>query len=158
SAGVSILTPIGNMRWNTIVEQSPEMPELTERQRVPWVNVVLPGWFKTFGTPLLEGRDFDTRDKHGSPHVLIVNQSFARRFFPGGGVVGRQVKSGLEGPKSESFEIVGVVADQVYSSLRSGFQPTVYAPYAQLEDKSSEMVLTVNAASLSPEGLTKSLG
>jgi predicted permease len=160
SASVSILTPVGNMRWNTNIEPSPDMPDLPdlpERQRVPWVNMVLPGWFRTFGTPLVEGRDFDSHDRHGSPRVMIVNQSFVGRFFPNGGALGKQVKSGLEGPKIESFEIVGVVADAVYSSLRSGFQPTVYVPFAQVEDKSSSMVLTLRAAAGAPEQLTHRL-
>ncbi len=56
NVGGSVLTPVGTTRWNTLVEQSADIADLPERQRISWVNLVLPGWFKTFETPLLEGR------------------------------------------------------------------------------------------------------
>ena len=47
-------------------------------------NLIAPGWFATFGTPLLAGRDLTERDRRGSARVAVVNETFARTFFPGG--------------------------------------------------------------------------
>ena len=112
------------------------------KQRAPWVNIVSPGWFRTFGMRILQGRDFDERDSATAAKVLVVNESFARRFFPDGSALGQEIKTGLEGPTVHNFRIVGVVSDSVYSSLRKGFEPIVFAPLAQLEDVSSSTVIT----------------
>ena len=158
SASLSALTPVGNSRWNTRLEREPDMPPMTEREAAPWVNTVSPGWFKTFGMRMLEGRDVDPNDVAGSPRVLVVNESFVRRFFPGKDVVGHRVRANLEGPNAEGFEIVGVVNDAVYRSARNGFEPTVYAPMAQIDGKASSVVLTVRAAAGQPEALTRVVG
>jgi predicted permease len=155
-ASVSVLVPIGTMSWNTLLEPSPDLPE-PPKQPFPWVNVVQPGWFTTFGTPVVEGRDFDARDRLGAPHVTLVNQAFARTFFPGASAVGKRVKSSIEGPRSQMLEIVGVVGDTVYRSLRGGFQPTMYVPMGQLESVYSSAVLSVRATTDQPDALTRGI-
>jgi predicted permease len=145
-AAVSVLTPVGSMRWNTRVEPTPATASLPEKQRVPWVNVVSPGWFQTFGMRIIAGRDIDAHDVAGSEPVLVVNESFARRFFGQESAVGQQIRTGLEGPQIYAYRIVGVVNDAVYSSVRSGFGPTLYAPLTQLEDVGPSPVITVRAA------------
>src|SRR6185436_10617809 len=137
AAAVSVLTPIGSMRWNTRVEATPATAALPEKKRVPWVNIVSPGWFRTFGMRIIAGRDFDAHDVAGGERVLVVNESFARRFFGQEPAVGQQVRTGLEGPKVYPYRIVGVVNDAVYSSARRGFEPTMYAPLAQLDEVNS---------------------
>jgi predicted permease len=156
-ASVSILTPIGSMRWNTIIEPSPDLLEPPKKVH-PWVNSVQPGFFKTFGTSLLQGRDFNAGDRIGSPRVAIVSESFVKTFFPGGGAVGKRIRSGVEGPKVEMIEIVGVASDTVYRSLRAGFEPTMYVPMAQQDEVSTGTILTVRAAAGAPEDLTRALG
>jgi predicted permease len=145
------------MRWNTRVEPTPDTAGLTDRQRVPWVNVISPGWFKTFGMRLLDGRDFDEHDTANAPRVLIVNEAFVHRFFPNGGAIGGQVRSGLEGPRIDTFRIVGVVNDAIYSSPRKDFEPTIYAPLAQLDDVMSSVVVTVRSAGGNPDALSRDL-
>ncbi len=88
---------------------------------------------------------------------MVVNESFARRFFPGREPVGREVRSGIEGPDIHVFQIVGVVNDAIYQSARKGFEPTVYVPLMQLDSPSSSAVLTVRSAGGRPEALTRSL-
>jgi predicted permease len=156
-AGVSLLVPIGTVSWNTEVQPGGDLPEPPKRP-TPWVNAVQPGWFKSFGTPLLEGRDFDARDRAGAARVLIVNQSFVRTFFGGASPVGKRIRVGLEGPKVDSHEIVGVVGDAVYRTLRGGFQPTLYMPLAQLSEVWPNNILTVRAVAGPPEALTRALG
>jgi putative ABC transport system permease protein len=157
SAAVSVLNPVGSTAWNTRVEQPAGQPALTDRQRTPWVNIVSPEWFDTFGVRLVAGRYFDSHDVAGAPRVTIVSESFARRLYPDGQAVGREVRAGLEGIDIRSFRIVGVVNDTVYRSARAGLQPVMYAPLAQLDDLMGNVVLTVRTASAPPDALTHDL-
>jgi predicted permease len=84
-------------------------------------NVVGPDFFATAGIPLLLGRDFSPRDRPGAPLVAIVNEAFAREYFPDQNPLGRRF--GDEGPNSAGkYEIVGVVKDSRSHGLR-------WAPY-----------------------------
>jgi predicted permease len=87
---------------------------------------VSPGYFATLATPLVEGRDFDVRDTDGvQPVPTIVNRAFARRYFGGEAVVGREFRRRSDDTR---HVIVGVAADAFYSDLRNGLQPIVYFP------------------------------
>jgi hypothetical protein len=69
------------------------------------------GYFKTLGVPIIKGRDFNERDSEKAPPVIIVNQSFAEKFFPGEDAVGKRIRPGISTSKLEPQmrEIVGVV-------------------------------------------------
>ena len=157
SAALSVLTPVGSMRWNTIVEATPATAGLSDRQRAPWVNIVSPGWFRTFGMRIIDGRDFNAHDTAGAPRVVIVSESFARRFFGNDKAVGQEIRSALEGPKVNAFRIAGVVNDAVYSTPRKGFEPTIYVPVAQLDEVLSSAVVSVRATRGSAETLSRDL-
>jgi predicted permease len=93
-------------------------------------NIVGPGFFATSGIPLLMGREFSARDRAGAPLVAIVNEAFAREFFPGQNPLGQRF--GDQGPKSAGkYEIIGVVKDARYSSLRFPPRPTIFHPLWQ---------------------------
>lgn len=104
---------------------------------VEW-RAVTPGYFSTLGIELLAGRSFSEADEEGGLPVVIVNEAFARRYFPDGSPLGQRVDIGryrgafidpsLEGPGAE---IVGVVADVREVSLRAEPRRTVYQPAAQ---------------------------
>jgi len=155
SAAVSVLNPVGTMAWNTRLEQSPDQPPLTDRQRIVWVNVVSPEWFGTLGMHLTAGRLFDQHDVSGAPRVTIISESLARRLYPNGQAVGRELRAGLEGPQINTIRIVGVVNDSVYRSQRAGLQATLYAPLAQIDDVLGTVVLTIRSAGARPESLTR---
>lgn len=155
SAAISVLNPVGTMAWNTRLEQMPQQAQLTDRQRIVWVNVVSPEWFETMGMHLTAGRFFDNHDVRGAPRVTIISQSLARRLYPDGPAVGRELRAGLEGPDVYNIRIVGVVNDSVYRSQRAGLQATLYTPLAQIDDILGTMVLTVRAANGHPEPLTR---
>jgi predicted permease len=93
-------------------------------------NEVTPGYFETMGMRLLAGRAFNWFDRNtGTPRKVIVNQTFARRFFPNSNPIGERF--GFAGPGSiaqASNEIVGVVSDAKYRSLREPIPPTAYSP------------------------------
>jgi predicted permease len=92
-----------------------------------------PEFFKTMQIQVLAGRDFDARDREGSPKVAIVNETFARRFADGANPVGRGlwIQAGPGSPDT-LYEIVGLVRDTKYRDLREEFRPIVY--YAQAQD------------------------
>jgi predicted permease len=91
-----------------------------------FMNSISPGYFKTMGISLLEGRDFDQRDMKDNSKVAIVNEQFARHFFGSKSAVGRHVGRG--GPNKFDTEIVGVVADALYEGPREGVRRQVFIP------------------------------
>jgi putative ABC transport system permease protein len=156
-AAVSAVTPISGSTWNNRIEL-PEGPALTERDRVTYINLVSERWFRTYGTPMIAGRDFTHADTAASPPVAIVNETFARRFSYGRNPVGTRIRQPGSGTRpSIDREIVGYVRDAVYRSLREPVPPTMYVPYAQQPDPPSSMSITVRAAGGPPALLTRPL-
>ncbi len=111
------------------VGDGPLLPE-DNRKRV-WRNATTPGWFETMGIALLSGRDFNDRDRVGSPPVAVVNEAFARRYLPGQQPIGQTLR--VDSDTGPRYEIVGVVADAVYTTPREGMLPQLYVPLAQRE-------------------------
>ncbi len=104
----------------------------------PNFNSIGENYFKTLGTQLLTGRDFDERDTPNSPKVAIVNQEFARRLGKGTNPVGLQIRREATPHQSELLlEIVGVVKNTKYRNLRQDFVPIVYLPLSQNADPAS---------------------
>ncbi len=94
-------------------------------------NIVVPGYFEAIQAALVEGRFFTESDNRQSRKVAIVNQSFARRYWPQGSALGRQIKEG--GPeRNEPYrEVVGVVADIKQSGMDRDPGPEVFFPVMQ---------------------------
>jgi predicted permease len=93
------------------------------------VNRVSPEFFKTLGTTLLEGRDFDEHDLPGAPLAAIVNREFARKFFAGADPLGKTFR--LQEAKKPSYKIVGLAENSKYVGLRETFRAIAYMPLAQ---------------------------
>jgi predicted permease len=91
-----------------------------------YYSAVSPGFFELMRIPLLEGRDFTERDDVDGVPVMIVNQSFARRFLGGPSPVGRRVRV-----RDEWTTVAGVVRDSKYHSLAEAPQPYFYLPFRQ---------------------------
>ncbi|MDQ3917083.1 MAG: ABC transporter permease, partial [Acidobacteriota bacterium] len=95
-------------------------------------NRVSPDYFKTMGVALLAGRDFGDEDAPGAPKVAVVNETFARRLTAGENPLGRRLRvEATPGSPEAVYEIVGLVKDSKYRSLREGFVPAVYLPASQ---------------------------
>jgi predicted permease len=92
-------------------------------------NVVAPGYFKVLGVPLLQGRDFTEQDDTAktSRPVMIVNQTFARRYFGGAYPIGRRVHGW-----GKWFSVIGVVKDSKYHTPNEAPQPFFYVPFKQV--------------------------
>ena len=92
-------------------------------------NLAGPRYFQTMQTPLQRGRDFDERDVKGAPGVVIVNETFARRYFPNQEALGKRLSvSGSHGP---FLEIVGIARDGKYWSLFEETRPFFSLPLLQ---------------------------
>lgn len=107
----------------------PERPTAPGERQSTAYRAMSDGAFATLGIQLKRGRDFTTRDTLTSPQVVVVNESFARRYFPGEEVLGKRVMIGY-GDKVER-EVVGVVADMRGRALDSPAEPELYAPLGQ---------------------------
>jgi putative ABC transport system permease protein len=110
-------------------------------------NSISPGFFKTMGTPMLAGRDFNEHDSPKSGKVAIVNQSFVNMYFGGRNPLGRtfQIEAG-PGEPAPAFEIVGIVKDTKYSDLREAFGPIGFFPAAQEDQPNAFLQVVVHAS------------
>jgi putative ABC transport system permease protein len=93
------------------------------------------GYFRALGTPLLQGRDFDSRDNHEAPKVAIVNEQFAKKIYGGADPIGRTFKIAVyQGDPQYEFQIVGLVRNTKYRDLREEYEAIAFYPEAQ-DDK-----------------------
>ncbi|HEV7377153.1 MAG TPA: ABC transporter permease [Pyrinomonadaceae bacterium] len=93
-------------------------------------RVISPGYFQAMSIPMRKGRAFEDQDKTNAPSVIIVNETFARRFFPGEDPIGKSIIPG-EGRVTIAREIVGVVGDVRHAGLDTETTPEYYVPYEQ---------------------------
>jgi predicted permease len=93
-----------------------------------FLNSVGPGYFATLGIPVVAGREFDARDRQGSPEVAIVSEAFARAYFPGQNALGQRIR---RSDRDAYAEIVGIVADSKYGSIGEAPTPIHYSAYTQ---------------------------
>jgi predicted permease len=93
---------------------------------------ITPGFLKTFGIPLLAGRDIDERDGFDKPYVVIVSKATAKKLFPGGeDPIGKRIFFGTDNNTGIPCEIVGIVADVRSTRLDRPNDVEFYRPYAQ---------------------------
>jgi predicted permease len=108
-----------------IAGRTPSNPQGDEIDQVR----ISPEFFKTLGIPLVAGREFTDRDDAAGPKVAILNEAAVRKFFHGDSPLGHRF--GLDLEKSNDYEIVGIVRDAKYNSLRDAAPPTVYFAHPQ---------------------------
>jgi putative ABC transport system permease protein len=128
SAGVVTHLPLagGNMNYALAVEgyASPDPGKSLSAD----YRAVSPGYFAAMGMRLVRGRTFSERDTAATPHVLIVNEAVARRYFGDQDALGRKLTLGFD---DWTGEIVGVIRDVRHTALDAGVLDEVYGPYAQ---------------------------
>src|SRR5690348_4501274 len=151
NAAISAALPLS---WKRITPLLPEgQPNLPLAQR-PFIDIeaVSPRWFDTMRAPLLAGRQFNAGDNARAPKVLIVNQTFAHRFWPGQNPVGKRV---VVGRWVEAAEVVGVSADVKNRGLAQDPQAQVYIPFAQLPWGNMNLLVRTAVAPLSMAGAVR---
>jgi putative ABC transport system permease protein len=124
SAADTTNVPVSGNTWNQLV-----IGDGADRKVKGVTNIarISPGFFKTLGTPILMGRDFDGHDTASAPSVAIVNQSFVKEFLPSGSPIGQRfrLQEGVGEPEPY-YEIVGVTKDAKYADLHDDFAPVMY--------------------------------
>jgi predicted permease len=121
--------PLAGMNCGTGFWLEGQTPGDPSRALTTDCSLVSRGYFAAMGIPIREGRSFDRSDRVDSPRVLIVNQSFARRYFPDGRALGRRIF--VHSSNQAWAEIVGVVGDIRHNGLTSEPAPTVFLLHAQ---------------------------
>ncbi len=126
-------TPVSGSGWDQPV--GPDGTRAADSGKTAYFNRAAPGYFRTMGTQLLAGRDFDDRDTLSSPQVAIVTEMFARKYFGGANPVGHTFhREAGAGHPEPLFQIVGMVANSKYYTLREDFLPIAFFPIAQNDD------------------------
>jgi putative ABC transport system permease protein len=111
------------------LEPAPGQPTATPQI---YTNAVGPGHFRTLQIGILDGRDFTYLDDDAAPRVAIVNETLARRFWPGKSAVGQRLRPYGPGANvRDVIEVVGVVRDSKYVTVGEAPRPFLYRPLAQ---------------------------
>jgi len=97
-------------------------------------------FFAAMGIPLVSGRGFGPQDTEKSQKVAVINETMAQRFFPNGSPLGKRF--GTKGPESaDQIEVIGVVKDAKYGTLKEEFRPMAFYPYTQVPDVLGNLVV-----------------
>ncbi|MEK6410812.1 MAG: ABC transporter permease [Acidobacteriota bacterium] len=123
---------------NFSIEGRP-VPTGAEAIEVP-LDSISPSYFRAMGIPLLRGREFDDRDVDGATPVVIINQTFANRFFEGEDPIGKRFVYGGPAPQNPWITIVGVVADMRRTGFDKAPRPETFLPEAQNPDNALTIV------------------
>ena len=117
----------GNRRTSSISVQG----SAQEPSDVVYVNLVGASFFETMEMPILAGRSLNPRDDERAPKVAVINQTMARKYFGEDNPIGKRFGFGGDPAEAGKIEVVGVVRDAKYTSLRGETPPTAYTPYLQ---------------------------
>ena len=155
AAGASNLIPLDGGATDRLIEiegyiprDTSDMPDAENRQTTP-------GWFDAMGIPLLRGRLMERSDDDKAPRVVVVNEGFAKRFFPNDDAVGKRIRLGKLTSEFPWATIVGVVGDVRGFALDEPPQPTMYWPVAQIRATPS-LAIVVRTQS-DPEALASAV-
>ncbi|CAN5390391.1 ABC transporter permease [soil metagenome] len=119
-------------------------------------QTISPDFFRALSIPLRQGRDFTARDTATQTLVIIVNETFARRFFPGENPIGKRIRLDNEAAENKPpREIVGIVGDTRHGGLGGTSYASYYFPY--LQRPARNMTLAVRSNTSDPAALTASV-
>jgi len=153
SAAQVLLTPVSGGGW----DENTWADGATGKHTDCYFNRVSPNYFKTMGTPMVSGRDFDDRDGRGTAKIAIVNEAFTRTIFGGGNPLGRSFRTqGPAGKPDPIYEVVGMVRNTKYYEVREDFMPIAFFPMAQEDDPGTETTFVLRGAA-SPGEMMRSV-
>jgi putative ABC transport system permease protein len=128
SAAISAALPLTFKRVTPVLpEGQPDVP-LAQRPFVD-IEAISPRWFETMRVPLRSGRPFEDSDNAKAPPVVVVNETFARQYWPGQPAVGKKVAIGR---RPEPALVIGVAADVKNQGFEKPSQAQLYLPFPQL--------------------------
>jgi predicted permease len=131
SSSLAVMPVLAGDEWDNSMAVEGYQPKPTETPD-PHMQFISPDYFKTLNIPILLGRDFRMTDGREAPRVCIVNEKFARRFFKNGLAIGKHLGMGGDPGTKLDIEIIGVVQDTKYESMREEVPLEVYRPYNQM--------------------------
>ena len=156
SASTIVPLPLSqsNMTTSYDIEERP-LPE--GQQASAPVRVIGNDYFKTMGVPLRQGRVFNENDRFDSTPVVIVNERFAEKVFPGQNAIGKRIKPGFSADDApeKMREIVGIAGNVKHRSLRNDDTPEMYMPQTQIPF--NIMTLVVRTSVSNPANLTAAI-
>ena len=128
-AALALYTPYIDNWGELIVPQGHGVPQMDDNSNSSW-DRVSPGYLETMGQPVLRGRSISEEDTASTGSVAVVNETFAKRFFPDQDPIGKHF--GLDMPEyNTAYEIVGIVRDAKYMNPSRPAHPMVFASLAQ---------------------------
>jgi len=137
AAGFVARLPLGLDNSSTEAAPIGQAQPRQEDMSSSFYESVSPGYFAAIGIPLVAGRDFAESDMEKSPGVAIVNETLARKFWPGQNAIGKRVNTGTSDP----VEVVGVAKDGKYASLGELPSLMVYFPSTQMYESAAALVV-----------------
>ncbi len=142
-AGSSTKIPLTGGSWTLAISVEGRTVK-DDWSRVAWVS---PGFFQALDVPVLAGRNFTRADTVTSPRVMLVNETFVKRYLKDRPAVGIRVRTAKEpGYPETDYQIVGVVRDVKYSDLREDIPPTSFVPDEQAPEPRPWMAIVVRAS------------
>ncbi len=145
--GVNLLPFSGNSRGSTFtIAGQPPIPE-GEHPGAGHLSATA-GYFETMKIVLRSGRTFDQRETKDSSRVVVVNESFARKFLPNVNPIGQQVMIDSDEPNPPPSEVIGVVGDAKHDALNLPADPEFYTPLAQEPERRAYFVIRTVSANL----------
>ena len=161
SVGLASMRILENNEWDSGMTVEGYSPSKPDDHAQPFMNSISPDYFATLGVPIVAGRDFRITDDHAvkrstreddwTPTAVMINESFAKRFFAGRNPLGLHLGFGTDPGTRTDMEIIGIVKDIKYTNLRDDIPVQAYIPY--LADRfPSQMTVYVRTA-LEPKQL-----
>src|SRR6266699_1898543 len=139
SVGLASVRILEDNEWDSSMSAEGFTPAKPDEHAEPYMNAIGPNYFATLGVPIVAGRDFRTNDnhevKHGpevwnwSPTTVIINEKFAKKYFAGRNPVGLHLGFGTDPGTPTDMEVIGVVKDFKYTSLRDEIPEQAFVPY-----------------------------
>jgi predicted permease len=139
SVGLASMRILEDNEWDSGVSVEGFTPAKPDEHAQPYMNSISPHYFATMGVPIVAGRDFTANDnrvlKHGPedwnwvPTTVMINEKFAKKYFPGRNPVGLHLGFGTDPGTPLDMEIIGVVKDIKYTNLRDDIPEQGYVPY-----------------------------
>lgn len=160
SVGLAAVRILEDNEWDSSMTVEGYTPARPGDHAEPYMNMISPNYFATLGAPVIAGRDFTAKDnsevKSGpkpddySPTAVMINESFAKRYFKGQNPVGRHIGFGEDPGTKTPMEVIGVVKDIKYTSLRDDIPVQAYIPYLGSHNMGSMTVYVRTAADPNP--------
>jgi predicted permease len=139
AVGLAQVRILEGNEWDSGLTVEGYVPPRAGSRPQTYMNMISPNYFAAMGIPILEGRDFTTQDtasvQHGAskyetePDKVMVNETFAKRYFAGRDPIGRHIGIGSDPGTKTPMEVIGVVKDVKYTGLRDEIPEQAFIPY-----------------------------